>query len=178
MAFPVVTYGCASWTIKKAECWRIDAFELWCWGRLFESPLDCKEIKPVYPKGNQPWIFIGRTDAEVEAPKLWPSDEKSQLIGKGSDAGEDWGQEEMGMTEDEMVGWYHWLNGHEFAQTPGDSEVQRSLVWCSPWDCKKLDTIEQQQQKFLHGRCHGLNYISLYVKTLTPQCDCIRKWDL
>ena len=108
--------------------------------KTLESPLDCKEIKPVYPKGNQPWIFIGRTDAEVEAPKLWPSDEKSQLIGKGSDAGEDWGQEEMGMTEDEMVGWYHWLNGHEFAQTPGDSEGQGSLACFSPRGHKESDT--------------------------------------
>ena len=81
MVFPVVTYGCESWTIKKAECQRIDAFELWCW-RTLESLLDCKEIQPVHPKGNQPWIFTGRTDAEAEAPILWPPDAKSQLTGK------------------------------------------------------------------------------------------------
>ena len=81
MVFPAVMYGCERWTINKAECRRIDAFELWCWRRLFESPLDCKEIQPVNPKGNQPWIFIGRTDAEVETPILWPPDTKNWLIG-------------------------------------------------------------------------------------------------
>ena len=83
--------------------------------------LDCKEIKPVHPKGNQPWIFIWRTDTEAEAPILWPPDAKSLLIGKDPDAGKDWGQEEKGATEDEMVSWHHWLNGHDFEQTPGDS---------------------------------------------------------
>ena len=86
MVFPVVTYGCESWTVKKAECRRIDAFELWCWKTL-ESPLDCKEIQPVYPKGDQSWVFIGRTDAET--PIFWPPDAKSQLIEKDPDAGKD-----------------------------------------------------------------------------------------
>ena len=84
--------------------------------KTLESPLDCKEIKPVNPKGNQPWIFIGRTDVEAETPILWPPDSKNWLIGKDPDAGKDWGQEEKGMTEDEMVGWHHWLDGHEFEQ--------------------------------------------------------------
>ena len=105
--FPVVMYGCKSWTIKKAECWRIDGFELWCWRRLFESPLNCKEIQPVNPKGNQSWIFTGRTDAEAETPILWPPDVKNWLIGKDPDAGKDWRQEEKGTTEDEMVEWHH-----------------------------------------------------------------------
>ena len=87
-----------------------------------ESPLDGKEIKPINPKGNQSWVFIGRPDAEAEAPVIWPPDVKSQLIGKYPDAGKDWGQKEKGATEDEMVGWHHWLNGHEFKQIPGDSE--------------------------------------------------------
>ena len=113
MVFPIVMYGCESWTIKKAKYQRIDVFELWCWRRLFESPLDLKEIQPVLPKGNQSWIFIGRTDVEAETPILWPPDAKSWLIGKDHDAGKDWGQEEKGMTEDEMVGWHHQLNGHE-----------------------------------------------------------------
>ena len=113
LVFPVVMYGCESWTIKKAERWRIDAFELWCWRRLL-SPLDCKEIHPVYPKGNQYWIFIEMTDAEAETPILWPSDVKNWLIGKDSDDAKDWKQEEKGTTEDEMVGWHHWLDGHEF----------------------------------------------------------------
>ena len=89
MVFPVVTYRCESWTIKKAEHQRIDGFELWCWRRLFESPLDCKEIKPVNPKGNQSWVFIGRTDAEAETPILWSPDVKRQLIRKDPDAGKD-----------------------------------------------------------------------------------------
>ena len=97
--------------------------------KTFESPLDSKEIKPVNPKGNQPWLFIGRTDAE--AVIVWPPDAKNQLIGKDLDAGKDWGQEE-GATEDEMVGWHHWLNGHESEKTPGDGEGQGGLVHCSP----------------------------------------------
>ena len=110
MVFPVVMYGCESWTIKKTEHWRIDALELWCWRRL----LDCKEIQPVNPKGNQSWIFIGRTDAEAETPVLWPPHVKSWLTGKDPDVGRHWGQEEKGMTEDEMAGWHHRLDGHEF----------------------------------------------------------------
>ena len=103
--FPVVMYGCESWTIKKAEQRRIDAFELWCWRRLLRvSPLDCKEIQPVHPKGDQSWVIIGRTDFEAETPILWPPDAKSWPIWKDPDAGKDWGQEEKGMTEDEMVG--------------------------------------------------------------------------
>ena len=139
MVFPVVIYGCESWTVKKAENRRIDTFELWCWRRLLRS-LDCKENQPVKPKGNQPWIFIGRTDAE--SPIIWPPDAKSQLIGKDPDAGKDWRQEEKGTTEGEMAGWHHWLNGHEFEQTPGDSEGEGSLACCSPWGCKELDTTE------------------------------------
>ena len=88
MVFPVVMYGCESWTVKKAECQRIDAFELWCWRRLL-SPLDCKEIQPIHPKGDQSWVFIRRTDAEAETPVLWPPDAKSLHIGKDPDAGRD-----------------------------------------------------------------------------------------
>ena len=99
---------------------------------------------PVSPKGNQPWLFIGRTDAEVEASILWPLDVKSQLIGKDSDAGKDW--EEKGMTEDEIVWWYHWLNGHEFKQTPGDCEGQGSLGCYSPWHHRVGPWATEQQQ--------------------------------
>ena len=112
--YPVVMYGCVSWTINKAKCRRIDAFELWCWRRLLRVPGTAKEIQPVHPKGYQSWIFTGRTDAEAETPILWPPDVKNWLIWKDPDAGKDWGQEEKGTTEDEMVGWHHWLNGHEF----------------------------------------------------------------
>ena len=110
MVFLLVMYGCESWTIKEAKCQRIDAFELWCWRRL-ESPLDYK-TKTVHPKANQYWIFIGRTDAEDEAPILWLPEVKNWLIGKDPDAGKDWRQEENGTTEDEMVEWHHWLNRH------------------------------------------------------------------
>ena len=124
MVFPVVMYRYESWTIKKAESRRIDAFELWC---SWES-LNCKEIKPVHPKGNQSWIFIGRTDAEAEAPILWPLDAKNWLIGKDPDAGKDWSGEEMGTTEDEMVGWHYWLYGHEFEQALGVGNGLGSLL--------------------------------------------------
>ena len=113
MVFLVVMYWCESWTIKKAECRRTDAFELWYWKRL-ESPLDCKEIQPVNPKGNQSWIFIRRIDAEAETPILWPPDGKNWLLGKDPDAGKDWRWEEKGPIEDEMIGWHHWHDGHKF----------------------------------------------------------------
>ena len=119
------------WELDHKEGW---ALKNWCFWiivleKTLESPLDCKEIRP-YPKRNQPWMFIGRTDAE--APILWPPDAKSQLIGKDPDAGKDWRQEEKGTTEDEMVGWHHRLNGHEFEQAPGVGEGQGSLAYCSP----------------------------------------------
>ena len=95
--------------------------------KTLENPLECKEIKPIHPKGNKPWIVIGRTATKAETPILWPPDEKSRLIGKDPDAGKDWRQEEKGTTEDEMVGWHHRLDGHEFQQAPGDGEGQGSL---------------------------------------------------
>ena len=105
--------------------------------------LDCKEIKLVNPKGNQSWIFIGGTDAEVETPILWPPDAKNWLLGKDPDARKDWGKEEKGMTEDAIVGWHHWLNGHEFEQAPGVGDGQGSLACCSPWDHKESDMTEK-----------------------------------
>ena len=116
--------------------------------KTLESLLDSKEIKPVNPKGNQPWIFIGRINAEAEAPILWPPDVKSlQYIGKDPDAGKDW--REKGMTEDEMVGCHHQLNGHEFEQTPRDGEEQGSLACCNPWGHKRVghDLVTKQQQQ-------------------------------
>ena len=107
-----------------------------------EDSLDCKEIKPVNPKGYQSWIFIGRTDAEAEVPILWPPDAKNWLIRKDPDAGKDWGQEVKGTTEDKMVGWHCQLNGHEFEQAPGDGDGQGSLECCSPWGHKQSDTTE------------------------------------
>ena len=135
MVFPVVKYGCESWTVKKAECQRIDAFELWCW--TLESPLDCREIQPVHPEGNQSWIFIGRTDTEAETPIVWSPDVKNRFIWQDPDAGKDWRWEEKGTTEDEMVGWHHRHDGHEFVQAPGFGDGQRNLECCRPWGCKE-----------------------------------------
>ena len=128
MVFPVVMYGCESWTIKKAEHRR------WCfWSvvleKTLESPLDCKEIQPVHPKGDQSWLFIGRTDTKAETLILWPPNAKSWLMWKAPDAGKDWRREEKGMTEDEMVEWHHWLNGHEFEQALG--VVMDREAWCA-----------------------------------------------
>ena len=130
------------WELDHKEGW---ALKNWCFQtvvlkKTLESPLDSNKIKPIKPKGNQSWIFIGRTDAEAETPILWPPDAKSELSRKDLDAGKDWRQEERGITEDETVGWHHWLNGHEFEQTPGDGEGQGNLACWSPWGCKELDT--------------------------------------
>ena len=111
--------------------------------KTIESPLDCKEIQPVHPKGNQSWVFIGRTDVEAETPVLWPPHAKSWLIEKDSDAGRDWGQEEKGTTEDEMAGWHHRLNGREFEWTPGVGDGQEDLACYNSWGCKELDTTER-----------------------------------
>ena len=125
------------WELDYKESW---APKNWCFWtvvleKTLESPLDCKEIQPVHSEGDQSWLFIGRTDVEAETPILWPPDVKSWLIGKDPDAGKDWGQEEMGMREDEMVGWHHRLNGHGFGWTPGVSDGQGGLVCCSSWGC-------------------------------------------
>ena len=133
------------WELECEESW---VPKNWCFWtvvleKTLESPLDCKEIKPVNLKGNQPWIFIGRTDAEAEAPALWPSDAKSQLIRKDPGAGKDWRQEEKGMTEDEMVGWHLQPHGHEFDQTLGVGDGQGSLACCSVWGHRELDTTKQ-----------------------------------
>ena len=134
------SYGFSSshiqmWELDHKEGW---APKNWCFqtvvlDKTLESPLDCKKIKSDNPKGNHPWIFMGRTGAEAEALILWPPDAKTQLIGKVLGVWKDWGQEVKGTTEDEMVGWPHWLNGHEFGQAPGDGEGQGSLACCSPF---------------------------------------------
>ena len=144
------SYGFSSshvrmWEVDYKESW---ALKNWCFWtvvleKTLESLLDCKEIQPVHPKENQSWIFIGRTDAETEAPVLWPPDAKNWFIGKDPEAGKDWRQEEKGLTEDEMAGWQHWLNGHEFEQAPGVGDRQGGLVCCSPWGCKKSDMTER-----------------------------------
>ena len=133
------------WELDHKEGWALKNW--WFWTMVseitLESPSDCKEIKPVNPKGNQPWIFVDRLMLKLKSPLLWPPDTKSLLIERDPDAGKDWRQEEIGTTEDEMIGWHYQLNGHEFEQTPEDGEGQGSLVCCSSWGFKESDTTEQ-----------------------------------
>ena len=133
------------WELDCEESW---VPKNWCFWtvvleKTLESPLDCKEIQPVHPKGDLSWLFIGRTDAEAETPILWPPDVKSWLIRKDPDSGKDWEWEKKGMTEDEMVGWYHHLNGHGFGWTPWVGDAQGGLMCCSSQGCKQLDTTER-----------------------------------
>ena len=133
------------WKLDHKQGWTPKNWRFWAvvLEKTLESPLDCKEIQPVHPKGDQCWVFIGRTDVEAETPVLWPPDAKSWLIGKDPDAGKDWGQEEKGMTEDEMVGWHHRLNGHGFGWTLGVGDGQGGLACCVSWGCKELDMTER-----------------------------------
>ena len=137
------------WRRLSAE--ELMVFELWCWRRLLRVPWTArrskqsilKEIQPVHSKGDQSWVFFGRNDAEAETPVLWLPHAKSWLTGKDSDAGRDWGQEEKGMTEDEMAGWHYWLDGHESEWTPGVGDGQGGLACCDSWGCKESDTTER-----------------------------------
>ena len=153
------------WELDYKESW---VPKIWCFWivvleKTLESPLDCKEIQLVHPKGNQSWIFIVRTDAEAEIPKLWPPDGKNWLIGKDPDAGTDWRQEEKGTIEDKMVGWHHWLNGHEFEQTQGGGEGQGSLVCCHPSGHRvRHDWVTEPQQPVTH-RNWMCTVLSLYI---------------
>ena len=155
------SYGFSSsnvwlWELDYKESWGPENW--WFWTVMLEntpaSPLHCK-IKPVNPKRNQSWIFIGRTDVEAEAPILWPPDAKSWVIGKDPDSGKDWRQEEMGTTEDGMVGWHHWLDGHEFEQPLGVGDGQGSLGCCSPWGSKDSDTTEWMNWTELSWMIHS-----------------------
>ena len=171
------------WELNCEEGW---APKNWCFWtvvleKTLESPLDCKEIQPVHPKGDRSWEFFGRNDAKPETPVVWPPQAKSWLIGKDSDAGRDWGQEEKGMTEDEMAGWHHRLGGHEFGWTPGFGDGQGGLECCSSWGCKESDTTEWLNWAQLNWTSdyfcfcwHGISfsisslnlYISLYLKSI------------
>ena len=148
------------WELDYKESWAPKNW--WFWTvvleKTLESPLDCKEVQPVNPKENQSCIFIERTDAEAETPIFWPPGAKNLLIGKDPDAGKDWGQEEKGTTEDEMVGWHHWLNGHAFGQG--------SLACCSPWGHKELDTTEQlnRTELFFYRTTNAFFRISCFMK--------------
>ena len=133
------------WELDCEEGW---ALKNWCFWtvvleKTLESPLDCREIQPVHSEGDQPWDFFGRNDAKAETPVLWPSQEKSWLTGKDSDAGRDWGQQEKGMTEHEMAGWHHWLDGRESEWTPGVGDGQGGLACCYSWGRKESDTTER-----------------------------------
>ena len=140
------------WELDYKESWSL---KNWCFWtvvleKTLESPLDCRDIQPVHPKGNQSWIFIGRTDAEAETLILWPPDVKDWLIGTDPDAGKDLRQEEKEIREDEMVGWHHWLNGHEFEWTPGVGDGQGGLASCSPWgrkDTRLRDWTETWEER-------------------------------
>ena len=132
------------WELNCEESW---VPKNWCFWtvvleKTLESPLDCKEIQPVHPKGDQSWVFIGRTDAKADTPTLWPPHAKSWLIGKDPDAGRDWGQEKKGTTEDKMAEWHHRLDGHEFEWTPGVGDGQGGLACCNLWDHKTSDRTE------------------------------------
>ena len=172
---PIQGYGFSS---SHVWMWQLDYKESrgpknWCFWtvvleKTLESPLDCKEIQPVHPKENQSWILIGRTDVEAETPTLWAPDVKSWLTGKDPDAGKDWRWEEKGTTEDEMVGWCHRLNGHEFEWIPGIGDGQGGLMCCSPQGCKESDTTERlnctelkyynfiDEETWASGRSHKL----------------------
>ena len=168
---------------QSAKCW---APKNWCFWtvvleKTLENPLDWKEIQPVHPKGNQSWIFIGRTDVEAETPIIWSPDAKNWLTGKDSDAGRDWGQEEKGTTEDEVVGWHHRLNGHEFEQTPGAGDGQGGPACCSPWGSKESDMTERLNWKsctFPKGLCvreQSLLKERLTWQFLKPTCPSVWK---
>ena len=143
---------------SKRKAWTLIIEWTVVWEKTFENLLDCKEIKPVNLKGNQSWIFIGRTDAEAEDPILWPPVAKNWLIGKHPAAGKDWRQEEKETTEDEMVRWHYWLNEHELEQALGVGDGQESLVSCSPWSHKELDTTERLNWT-------ELIYVCVYVES-------------
>ena len=156
------------WELDYKESW---APKNWCFWtvvleKTLENPFDCKEIQPVHPKGDQSWIFIGRTDVEAETPILWPPDVKIWLIWKDPDAGNDWRQEEKGKREDEMIGWHHWLNGHEFEYTPRVGDGQEGLVCCSPWGGKESDATEWLNWTEGNWRICGKQLLWILIKVL------------
>ena len=177
MVFSVVMYRCESWNVKKAECWRIDAFELWFWRRLSRVPWTARRSNQSILKEISPGIFFGRNNAKAETPVLWPPLAKSWLIGKGSDAGRHWGQEEKEMAEDEMAGWHHWLNGHEFAWTleVGNGQgawhaaihgVAESWTWLSNWtELKWTDVLNVRQSNFVGCWKSRIVYFIYFLKS-------------
>ena len=168
------------WKLDYKESW---VSKNWCFWtvvleKTLESPLDCKEIQPVHPKGDQSWVFIGKTDAEAGTPILWPPDAKSWLIWKDPDAGKDWRQEEKGMTEGEMIGWHHRLDGHGFEQAPGVSDGQGGLACCGSWCHKESDMTEWLNWTELtyviaiwFANTSQLKFLISHGKRFMPYCD-------
>ena len=167
MVFPLVMYGYESWTIKKAESLRVDAFELWCWRRLLRDPWTARRSNQSILKEISPDYSLEGLMLKAKAPILWPPDAKSWLIGKDLYAGKDWRQEEKGMTEEEMVGWHHQLDGHEFEQAPRVGDGQGSLVCCSPWGHKESDMTEQLNWSKLNLQMNIIypSFTSLYLSS-------------
>ena len=168
----VKAYGFSSghvwmWELDYKESWAQKNWYFWTvvLEKTLESPLDCKEIQLSHPKGDQSWVFIGRTDVEAKPPILWPPDAKSWLIEKDPDTGKDWGQEEMGMTEDKMVGWHHQLDGHGFGWTLGVGDGQGGLACCGSWGHKESDTSEwlnwAELKPFTDGKSYGMLLTSM-----------------
>ena len=157
------------WELDCEESWAQKNWRFWTvvLEKTLESPLGCKEIQPVHPKGYQSWVFIRRTDAEAETLVLWPPHAKSWLIGKDPDAGRDCGQEEKGTTEDEMAGWHHQFNGCEFEWTLGDGDGQGGLACCDSWGRKELDTTEQLNWTELNGKLTRVPRINFKWHTLS-----------
>ena len=143
VVFPVVMYGCESWTIKKAELWRIDAFGLWCWRRLLRVPWTARRSNQPILKEISPGCSLEGLMLKLKLQYFGHLMQRADSLGKDPDAGEDWREEEKGMTEDEMVGWHHWLDGHGFGWTLGVGDGQGGLTCCSSWGRKESDTTEQ-----------------------------------
>ena len=168
MVFPIVTYGCESWTIKKAECWRIDVFELWCWRRLLRAPLIAKRSNQSILKEISPEYSLEQLMLKLKLQYFGHQIQRTDSLGKDPDAGKDQRQEEKGTTEDEMVGWQHLLNGHEFEQAPGVGEGQESLACCSPWGCKESDMTDWTKLICILG-------LPRWLSAKESACQC-RRW--
>ena len=166
------------WELDCEESWEPKNLCFWTvvLEKTLESPLDCKKIQPVHPKGDQSWVFIGRTDVEAETPILWPPHAKSWLIGKDFDAGRDWGQKKKGTAEDEMAGWHHWLDGHESEWTLGVGDGQRGLACCNSWGHKELDTTERlnwTEEMVMDGEAYRVGHD--WVTELIEQYTALKK---